>query len=236
VIGSAGAAAGEFERAARGSEESLAEARAAGDELAVGIALHRVSVVAWRRNDIVGSRRLAEESLALARRLAFPKLELQALGTLGDLAWEDGDREEALDLLLRSAALAEQVGFAWWEAGALIVLAEHGAELGRLEDAERWARRGTQIGRSIGGRELVLEALGVLAAIARRRGDLTRSGLLWGGIEAEEGRAPLLPDWNAEREKAAARVVSDDEVFAAARDEGRKLTLEATVAQALASE
>jgi hypothetical protein len=76
----------------------------------------------------------------------------------------------------------------------------------------------------------------VLAAIARRRGDLTRAGLLWGGIEPEEGRAPLLPDWNAEREKAAARVVSDDEVFAAARDEGRKLTLEATVAQALASE
>jgi predicted ATPase len=235
VIGSAGAPAGEFERAVRGSEESLVEARAAGDELTAAIALHRLAVVAWRRKDIVGSRQLAEESLAVARRLAFPKLEAQALGMLGDLAWEDGDREGALELLLRSAELAEQVGFGWWEAGALIDLAERGAELGRLDDAEGWARRATQIGRSISGREVVVEALGVLAAIARRRGDLARAGLLWGAIEAEEGRA-WLADWGADREEVAARVVSDDEVFAAARDEGRRLSLEAAVEQALASD
>jgi predicted ATPase/class 3 adenylate cyclase len=234
VIGGAGARAGDYERAERGTVEGLAEARAAGDELAVGIALHRLAVLAVWRKDFVGGSRLAEESLAVARRLAFPKLEAQALGTLGDIAWEDGDREAALDLLLRSAELAEHVGFGWWEAGVLISLAEHGAELGRLDDAERWALRATQIGHSISGREAVLEALAAVAAIARRRGDLARAGLLWGAIEAEEERAPL-GDWNAYRDAAAARVVSDDEVFAAAHDKGRKLTLEAAVEQALAS-
>src|SRR5215218_7221507 len=96
VVGSACAIAGDFERAERASEESLAEARAAGDDLVGAIALHRVAAAAMWRNDRPRARTFAEESLALARRLDFPKLELQVLGTLGDVAWSEGDRDHAV--------------------------------------------------------------------------------------------------------------------------------------------
>jgi tetratricopeptide (TPR) repeat protein len=232
VVGSAAAMAGDDERAEHASAESLAEARAIGDELAAAIALHRVAVAALKRQDRDSARHLAEESLALAVRLSFPKLELQALGTLGDIRWADGDHEAAIELLLRSAELAEQVDFAWWRAGVLLSLAEHGAELEWLGAAERWAQQGVEIGRSIRGRLLLVEGLAVLAGIARRRGALARAGLLWGAVEAEEVRAPLGA-WDGYRAEFAAGVVCLDESFAAGRAEGRKLTLDAAIEHAL---
>ena len=187
----------------------------------------------WR-NDHTRARELAEESLARARRLAFPKLELQALGALGDVAWADGDREQALALMLRSAELAEETGFAWGQAGALLGLAEWGTKMDRLDDAERWARRSATIARSIEGRALLVEALAMLAAVAMSRGDVARAGLLWGAVEGEEARSPLGV-WEKFRDDFAARVVSPDERFSAAREEGRKLSLDEAVERALAS-
>jgi len=226
---------GNDESADRAFEESLAEARAIGDERVAAVALHRLALMSIRRGDRTRARDLAAESLALARRIPFPKLEPQALGTLGNVAWADGDREHALAILLRAAELAEDVGFAWWHAGILQNLAAFGTELGRLDDAERWAQQSLEIARSIEARHRVVEALAELAAIARRRGDLVRAGLLWGAVEADEARAPIgvIGGWERYREEFAARVVSNEDAFEAARVEGRKLTLDAAVEQAL---
>lgn len=118
--GSASDAIGQHERAERSYERSLAEYRALEDERGVAIALHRLSVSAFRRGNMQRCRSLADRSLAIHERIGFVKGELQVLGTLGSLERKGGHPERALPLLGRSAALAAEVGFHWWQAGTLL--------------------------------------------------------------------------------------------------------------------
>jgi hypothetical protein len=145
----------------------------------------------------------------------------------------EGDLEVALELFSRAAKVAAEVGFTWWEVAMLAAMTEVLIDLDRLDEAEPAARRHLELARGIGDRQSSVFALVLLAYLAARRGDHARAHLLWGAVEAEEGRAPI-GQWEVEREDYRAKVLlAEGEELERARQRGRGRSLEAAIEEAL---
>ena len=107
-------------------------------------------------------------------------------------------------------------------------------ELGRTSDADACARESLEIMSEIGDRQMVIFTLARVARIAAETGQPGRAGLLWGAIEAEEGRSPMGA-WAKERDRLGAPVlVHDGPDFEHGREQGRLLSFDEGVEAALA--
>lgn len=234
AFGSSATMAGRPDLAEDAFRKSLAGLRADGDELGVGILLHRLGASALSLGQPARARRQLEESLAIFRRHGFRKGELQAIGSLGHLARMRGDVDEAMTRLEQSAAMAAEEGFTWWEAMIRIDLAELALARARPENAAALAGQALRLGRQIGDRQTNVYALAYLACTAAENGDAHRAGRLWGAVEAEAARRPVGA-WEGTRDQYAARLraLSSPE-FESALREGRKLSLRAATDEALA--
>jgi hypothetical protein len=132
--------------------------------------------------------------------------------------------------------MAAQVGFTWWELSMVAYAADCEFELGRIDESERRDLRALELGREIDDRQSLIYSLAHLARNAAVRGDARRAGRLWGALEAEAERAPV-GQWEAEREKYAEGLTAvNGAEFARARGEGRLLSFEAALSEALGSE
>jgi hypothetical protein len=93
------------------------------------------------------------------------------------------------------------------------------------------------LGRDIGSRALIEQALELLAWVASAWGQPRRAARLGGAVEAlrEAQGVPVASDWQAGHEQAvrAMRAALGEEAFAAAWAEGRALSPEDAVALAL---
>jgi predicted ATPase len=220
---------GDFARGTALHEQSLAEFRALGDELAVAHLLHRLAAEATRMGDGEHARSLSAESLELHRRVGSPSGEAMALGALADLEWQEGHREEALDLARRSVILAAQVGFTWWQVHHLYKACEFAFELGRAPEAEEHGCEGLRLAFEIGDRQMSVYLLALLARAAGAQGRQERAGVLWGALESEESRGPV-GQWEGEREGYAVHVLAHDGAeFGRGREQGRHLSLQQAV-------
>lgn len=225
--------AGMFEQAQRANEESLALFRAAGDERGIAELLHRIGINALQLGERERAQQLLEESLALFRKRGSALGEAQAIGALGYVAHDARDFERALELLGRSEEISAEIGFTWWELSMVAYGADCEFELGRIDESERKDRRALELGRQIEDRQSLIYSLAHLARNAAVRGDASRAGRLWGALEAEEERAPV-GQWEAERATYAEGIfVADGPEFERAREEGRRLSFEAAVSEAL---
>ena len=222
---------GNFEEGARDIERALAGFRALGDDARAAHLLMRQAVDAQRTGDLVRARSLIEESRAMHRGGVAD--EAQILYVLADIAFAEGRGEEALELHARSAELAGQVGFDWWRQGALNHYVEYAFELGRLAEVEEPLRELVRSSHSIGDRMHLVYTLAQVARLSSARGKAHRAGRVWGAIEAEVERAPV-GQWEADRDEAATNVVRDDPAFERGVAEGRRLTLDQAVEEALA--
>jgi len=225
--------AGKFEQAQRANEKSLSLFRAAEDERGIAELLHRIGINALQLGESERAQQLLEESLALFQRLGSARGEAEAIGALGYVAHAAGDFERALELFSRSEEMSAEVGFTWWELSMVSWGADCEFELGRIDESERRDRRALELGWQIEDRQSLIYSLAHLARNAAVRGDADRAGRLWGAVEAEEERAPV-GQWEAERQEYADGVfAADGAEFERAREEGRRLSLEAAVSQAL---
>jgi predicted ATPase/class 3 adenylate cyclase len=222
---------GEYEEGTRWHEKALAAFRELGDDARTAHILMRNAVEAWRSGDPARARSLIEEGRALHRGSAVD--EAQALYVLADVAFAEGRGEEALALHARSSELSAQMGFDWWRVGSLNHYVEYALRLGRLDDAARAGREQIQVAHSLNDRQHTIYALAQLAWLATERGEPVRAGRLWGAVQAEAERAPV-GQWEAEQEETAKLVVRDDPEFARGVAEGRRLTLDQGVEEALA--
>lgn len=229
VLGEANWIAGDLEQGTSRQEEALAEFERLGDEQAVAVLLHRVSVGAITARDFERGRRLLEASLAICRRLPNPKLEADVVRMLGWAEQGEGNREQALELYEEAARLCEQVGYVWVQAGTLLSMAELLQELGRTEAARERAVEALELSRQLVDRRSMVYAMALLASLAAAQGAAARAGRLWGAIEAEESRAPL-GNWEQFRaEYAAAVTASGGPGFETGRAAGRALSLDDAV-------
>lgn len=177
------------------------------------------------RGETAAAWPVLEESLRTFRRLGLPRGEAQVLGYLAVKSEEEGDLARALELTLESAAIAHEIGWAWWESGELAGAAELERKRGDLDAAEDHALRCLELAVGLGDRRRVLFTAARLAGIAAERGDAERAGRLWGAIESEQTSRPV-PLWENAREEFEALVFGvDGPTFAAARAEGRLLSI-----------
>ena len=216
-------------------QESLEAFQQVGDDRGVAILLFRLANNAYYRGENERARRLAEESLALHKSLGNLAGESQAVALFGELEYARGNVQEGAELIERSANLAGEAGFLWWRARMLRKLVDCMLELGRTSDADACARESLQIMSEIGDRQMVIFTLARLARIAAETDQLERAGLLWGSIEAEEGRSPMGA-WAKERDRLGAPVlVHDGADFQHGREQGRLLSFDEGVDAALDS-
>jgi predicted ATPase len=225
---------GDFENGTRLMEQARKEFELLGDEGAVAVMLHRLSVGALLAEDFAHARELLDQTLAICRDRPNARLEADATHKLGWVERGEGNRERALELFEDGARLCEQVGFTWMRANALLDVADLSRELGRDDAAERCAREGLHLSHHLADRQSVMYALALLARFAASSSQSERAGRLWGAIEAEEARAPVGA-WEHQREEFAAPVLADGgPEFEAGRAAGRLLSLDEAVDDALA--
>jgi tetratricopeptide (TPR) repeat protein len=214
-------------------EQALAVARELGDELGVGILLHRLATAAVHGGEMERVQVLAEESLAAFRSVGgFAKGEAQALTSLAEVRQANGDLEGALELLEESRRLATTSGFRWWQAGTSARIAALLLDLGRLDDARVNAEQALALSNSMHDRSAIVYELGLLAEIHAQNGESERAGTLWGATEVEEVRAPI-GSWLHGPVRFQPSITEADAGFERALAAGRAMELDEAVAIAL---
>jgi predicted ATPase len=214
-------------------QESLEAFRQVGDERGVAILLFRLGNNAFYRGENERAHRLAEESFALHKSLGNLAGESQAVALFGELEYARGNVQDGAELIERSANLAGEAGFLWWRARMLRKLVDCLLELGQTSDADAYARESLKIMSEIGDRQMVVFTLARLARIAAETGRTEHAGLLWGSIEAEEGRSSMGA-WAKERDRLGAPVLAHEGPdLERGRQQGKLLSLDEGVAAAL---
>lgn len=233
AYGSSANPAGRDDLAERAYAQSLDDFRAIGDDGAAAVLLLRLGYSAFYRQDRERARALAEESLAAFSANGNRACESQSLSLLGEIAYEEGDVAAGFELMEAGAALAGEVGFTWWRAGMLGKLVDRALEQGSPDRAAGFAREALALSRELGDRLRCVRGLARLAVIAAEQGDDARAGRLWGAVEAEEARGPVGA-WESERERFERPVLAHaGPAFERGRNEGRRLSLDEAVSDAL---
>jgi hypothetical protein len=118
----------------------------------------------------------------------------------------------------------------------LAAIAESALKLGRIEEAPQRAREALALAGEIGDRQAIVYAFALLAWAAAEKRELERAGRLWGALEAEEERGGPVGQWEDERELFVGRVLAQrSDELERGLEEGRRLSLEAAIDEALAS-
>ena len=225
---------GQFERGAEDYERSLAIFRRLGRRADQAQLLMRLAIEAQRVGDIDRATRLYDEAAAVGGEERYVPDGYVGKLFEAELAFNAGRPEEALDLLRRGADLAGRAHDTWWRADLLISLAEYAMRIGRLDDAGAASLEALALSRDIGHRQSVVYSLSLLAREAASRGLGTRAGRLWGGLEAEVDRGGPVGQWEGEQQGERGRVAAlAGLAFEAGVVEGRQLSLEAVIAEAL---
>jgi predicted ATPase/DNA-binding XRE family transcriptional regulator len=221
-------------------EESLELFRQLGDEEGVAYALAAMGLVNLGLKQYERGLALVQESidrfLEVGQRwAASPMLSFAAAASLSR-----GDIPRARQLAEKGLSLAREVG----ARDALYLTLQALATVARAEgDHERAARlfgEGLTLSVEVEDRSSLAYYLQGLAAIAASEGELVRAARLWGAAEALLETTEIIayahaPDPSLyQRQVAAAREGLDEAAWEAAWAEGRTMTLEEVVAEALA--
>jgi len=224
VSGDRAAAIPEYER-------SLELYTELGDEWGIVHLRHRLALEAIANGDRDHAKRLFTENRPRAERLGSDLLLGEVLGGLSWIARLEDEAELAFELATRSLAHYRACGFAWLECSALCDLADLASTLGRAGEAHAYAGSALRLARRMHDRRHTAYALAEFARATRVRGDDRGAGLIWGGIEAEEARAPL-GDWPEYREHYYGAPASM--ALERGLEAGRRLSFDAVVEFALA--
>lgn len=178
-----------------------------------------------------------DECLSISRGYRNKPGILTALWNLSLVAQDRADYATARTLLVESLALARELGTQEMTAGSMMNLAAVLRLEGNLAEAERQYRDSAKIYQDIGslpGIPWALEGLGKLAALA---GHCKRAARLFGAAEALRERIarPLAPNSQEDYDRhiALLRMAMVPEAFAASWNEGRALSLDQAVEEAM---
>jgi len=232
-------ARGEVDRTVAALEEGIVAARAADDPEALATALALRGLAALSLGDPDGADAPLRQSLSLFRGLDYGWGVSNALLGLAQAAMARGDHARAAGMLAEAEALSRAAGD-WFTLSANLSVQALAARL-RGEEEQSAARLRECIGLAAGLRDAwtIVLAISGLAGVAAGQGYPERAARLFGAAEALGEKMGVEVSWSAwrtlnERGLAAARELIDAEAFDAAWAEGRALTLEEVVAEALA--
>ncbi len=224
-----------------GGRERRHGARGERREKIANQALLLRGLAAVSRGELDVAEAILPERLAFFREEEDPWSVSVALSGLVQVALARGDTEEATSLIGEYEAVSRAAGD-WTHLSLSLNLKALLARL-RGDDARADAplRESVRLAASL--RDAWSVAYGVigLAGVAAGRGQAERAVRLFGALESLRERMGVAAPWGAwqplgERDLATAREELNPDTFDAARAEGRAMTLEEAVAEALVEE
>jgi non-specific serine/threonine protein kinase len=240
VAGLMAAHQGDPERAVSATRESVALSRASGDRRGLAFSLYALGSALGYRGEYEAAGPHFRECLLLVRGLGDRWWIAGSLVNEGDMVRNAGDREAARALLEEGASLFREAGDRWGRAVALALLGYIALEGGAVDRAAALAAEGVSLLREAGVRWKLAECLEVLAGVAGARKQAERAARLFGAAEALRevmGAPRVSADVPAFTQGvAAARAAWDETAFSTTWAEGRRLSSEQAIAEALASE
>jgi predicted ATPase/class 3 adenylate cyclase len=212
---------------------------AIGDEKGVGDSIHLLGVVAMTAGRYAESRSLLEEGKSIRERLGDEADQQSSLHVLGLVAMDEGQFGRARTELGSALAIAEKHGMERWLANSQCDLAFAELGDGRIDEAAPLFGAALAAAARMGWTENVVFCLVGCSAVAAAGGELDRAGHVLGQAERLCEDIHLMLEVYAE----AVRDRVEDEVrsglgkdrLQALRAEGRSLSLEDAVSEALAA-
>lgn len=230
---------GDYDRARALAEDGLASSRRLGDDEGRVWFLISLGAVELHQGDYARAVDFFEESLVLSRALADKGLIGMALGDLAVVARLQGDLERSEALLTESLALSRDVKDKWRIALALHSLGVVAFRRGDYNRAATLYGESLVLAGQIRDRWIADDCLDGLAAVACARGHYALAARTLGAADVLRemlGYRPLADvQGDHDRCVATTRVGLGDAVFAAAWTEGRTMTLERVISDALAA-
>jgi predicted ATPase/DNA-binding XRE family transcriptional regulator len=229
---------GEVDRTVEAVEESIAASRAAGDSEALATALQGRGLTALSGGALDAAEKPLREALAMFREQDDRSGASLGLVGLAQVELARGDPNRAAGLLAEAEGLSRSAGD-WFTLTAALSSKALGSRLGG--DEARTAallRESVGLAGNLGDAWHVVYGATGLAGVAARQGRAEYAARLFGAVEAlceTMGVDVPSPAWRAlnERDLARAREQLDAGTFDAAWAEGRAMTLEKVVAEAL---
>jgi predicted ATPase/DNA-binding NarL/FixJ family response regulator len=227
--------------AARGLlRESLEIARALHDRWMEAWVLHALGRVAYFENDPATARLLGGESLAIAEEVGDVWLIAWALHLLGLAAHIEADYPAAAAYYERSLELRRPLAYHEGIAILLFLMGVVAVRQGDFERAHTFNGEAIEIMRTRLGPWSLAPAFAISSHLAATEGQASRAVRLGAAAIALQDRyhTPLIPLSEALLDEglAIARQALDEGAYATAVEEGRAMSLDAAVAEALAVE
>ncbi len=228
---------GDWARAAALGEAGLAIYRALGDSQGCASMFSLLGLAAQNQGDVERAMAFHERGLVLRRELGDQRGIATSLNNLGEAARASGDYQHAATLYEASLALFRTLGDRHSLADVLVNLGMALLDQGEIERAVALYAESLELFRGVGSTWGLAYYLEGMARGACAQGQPGRGARLCGAAEAvrEAIGAPLPPVDRASylRTVAAAREALGDHAYAQAWAEGRSLSLEQALAEAI---
>jgi predicted ATPase/DNA-binding SARP family transcriptional activator len=228
---------GDYRRAAVLLHESLALCRELADQQGIADTLDSLGDVAWDQGELAQAVGFYEESLGLFRGLGEQQRIGLSIGSLGRVLVDQGEYARATELFNESLALLRRLNDQRGIAMSLYGLGRAALEQGDAEQATHLLAESLTLFHRLGNTYESAECVEELAWAAAALGQPLQAPRLLGAITAlrdSEG-ITLRPVDRARYERllAMVRAQVDAAVFATAWAEGRALSLEQAIGEAL---
>jgi DNA-binding SARP family transcriptional activator/predicted ATPase len=220
-------------------EQSLVLYRERNDQYGISMALRNLGDCARLLKDYERSNRLYEQGLALSRKVGNKRGASNALNSLGELARLQGDWKKAKAFYEENLSLGRELGNEFSQAITLHNLGHTILRLGDLWGAVVLFKESLSLFQKLEYVRGITLCLAGLAGVASSDGQAERAARLLGiaktTLEASNVPLPMGPADQAayDRYLAATKAQLDLQVFAAAWEAGRRMTLSQAVACAL---
>jgi len=228
---------GDYALARSLQEEGLTIQRDFRDKFGIADGLNNLGLLVYSQGDYVLARAMHEEALALRRELGNKRGIAASLSNLGIVAATQGDYAVARSMQEESITIYREVEDRLGMTYPLHYLGEVAKEQGDYAYARNLQAESLRIRWELGYRRGTIYCLEAFASLAFKEENQARAVRLWGASAAlrEALGSLLLPDEreNLERELAAVRKTLDESIYAARWEEGRAMTWEQAIAEAL---
>jgi predicted ATPase/class 3 adenylate cyclase len=218
-------------------QESLSLVRALGDAVATAWVLIDLSTLAVDRGESAAARSYLEESLAIHRAHGDKRSMSAALNNLGEVARYQEDYQQAAIYYTESLSLAQETSYKVGMALALPNLGYVALRQGDTRQAAARFRTGLALAQELGTNQLIADCLAGLGGVAAASGKSGRAARLLGASESllDTIGATLAPTDQADyvRSMAIAGAQLDKVAFEAAWAEGRAMSMERAIAEAV---
>jgi predicted ATPase len=230
---------GDLESARLLAEQKRQLHAAIGDEKGVGDSIHLLGVIAMSEGRYIESRALLEQGKSIRERLGDEADVQSSFHVLGLVAMDEGDFERARAELGSALAIAEKDGMERWIANSQCDLAFAELGDGRIEEARLLFGDALAAAARMGWTENVAFGLVGCSAVAAAAGDLDHAGHLLGQADRLCEDIHLILEVYAEavrvRVEGELRSRLGEDRLEALRAEGRSLSMEDAVSEALAA-